>query len=414
MSTLVRLAWRNLGRNPRRTALTASAGVFAAFLTLLTLALAKGSHERWIDDVVRLYPGHYEVSLEGYREHRTLDYGMTLDAATRRGLDALPRLEGWTPRLESWALAMADREGSAGRPAWLVGVDPQKEGRLTTLGRAIGAGRPVGAEPRREVVLGEVLARNLGVEPGDSVILVAADYYGSQSADRFEVVGTLAVGAPDFDSYSAILDLRTLQQFLEMGDGLSHVAVFVADSEAIAPLGPRLAAIFPEESYEVVPWDQLVPDVVQYILLDDIGAWLMLTVLIVVVGFGLLNTVLMMVLERVREFGVLRALGMKPRAVFALVMLESVQLAALGIAVGLALAIPLVLWGEQHPIPFGGESMAEMFELFELSTPVIEFSLSARQLIGTPLVLIAVSLLAALPPALRAARGRPVDALRET
>lgn len=411
--TLLRLAWRNLGRHPRRTGLTAAAGVFAAFLTLVSLALAKGSHERWIDDVVRLYPGHYEVSLEGYREHGTLDYGMTLEPAARQGLDALPRVEGWAPRLESWALAMPDREGSAGRAAWLIGLEPPRERQLTRLGVSVARGSFVRADSAAEVVLGDALARNLGVEPGDEIILVAPDYYGSQSAGRFRVIGTLLVGDMQFDSYAALVDLDVLQNFLEAGDHLSHVAVFVADTGAVAPVRPRLAQIFPARSYEVLDWEELVPDLVQLLVLDDVGNWLQLGILITVVGFGLLNTILMSVFERVREFGVLRALGLKPRSVFALVMLESVQLGLMGLALGAALALPLILWLEGHPIPLSGETMEGMFELFSFQ-PVIAFSLSLQQLVATTAVLLGVAILAAIPPALRAARGRPVDALRET
>ena len=107
----------------------------------------------------------------------------------------------------------------------------------------------------------------------------------------------------------------------------------------------------------MLPWPELMPDLVQFMKLDDVGNWVGNWVLIVVVGFGLLNTILMSVFERVREFGVLRALGLRPRAVFALVMIESVQLTLLGIAVGFAIGIPLVLWLAQHPIPITGEGV---------------------------------------------------------
>ncbi len=411
MIALLQLAWRNLGRNRRRSALTMAAATFATALTLITLAMAKGSHERWIESTVRVYPGHYEVSLAGYREHRTLDYGMTLDAASQRELDELPLVEGWAPRLESWALAMPDREGARGRPTWLIGVDPRREGELTKLGSSL-EGALERAGQGRGLVLGEVLARNLGVGPGDSVILIAPDYYGSQSADRFPVLGTLNIGLGDFDGYAALIDLETLQEFLEVGQSVSHVAFFVEDSDAVVPLGPHLASMFPDTNYEVVSWEQLIPGVIQLMLLDDIGAWLSLAVIIVVVGFGLLNTVLMSVFERVHEFGVLRALGLKPRGVFGLVMLESFQLSLLGIALGFAVAVPLLLWFTEHPLPIATGELAEMAKLFEID-PVLEVALSARQLIGTPLLLIVVALLAALPPALRAARGRPVDALRD-
>ncbi len=412
MIALLQLAWRNLGRNRRRSALTMAAAMFASALTLFTLAIAKGSHERWIENTVRVYPGHYEVSLAGYREHRTLDYGMTLDADSRRELDELPLVEGWAPRLESWALAMPDREGSRGRPAWLIGVDLNRESGLTKLGSSLKDARGLAAQ-ERGLVLGEVLARNLGVATGDTMILIAPDYYGSQSADRFPVVGTMEVGVGDFDGYAALIDLQTLQEFLEVGQAVSHVAFFVADSEAIAPLGPQLLAMFPDTNYEVVSWEQLIPGVIQMMLLDDIGAWLSLAVIILVVGFGLLNTVLMSVFERVHEFGVLRALGLKPRGVFGLVMIESLQLSLLGIALGFAVAVPLLLWLTEHPLPIATGDLAQMAEVFEIDA-VMEVSLTARQLIGTPLLLMVVALLAALPPAVRAARGRPVDALRES
>ncbi len=412
MIALLQLAWRNLGRNRRRTALTTAAAMFASALTLTTLAIQKGSYERWIENTVRVYPGHYEVSLAGYREHRTLDYGMTLDADSRRELDGLSLVEGWAPRLESWALAMPDREGSRGRPAWLIGVDLDRESVLTKLGSSLEDARGSAAQVRG-LVLGEVLARNLGVGAGDSVILIAADYYGSQSADRFPVLGTIEVGLGDFDGYAALIDLQTLQEFLEVGQAVSHVAFFVEDSDAVAPLGPQLLSLFPDTNYEILSWEQLVPEVIQLMLMDRVGGWLSLAVIIVVVGFGLLNTVLMSVFERVHEFGVLRALGLKPRGVFALVMLESFQLSLLGFALGFGVAVPLLLWLTAHPLPIATGELAEMAKLFEIDA-VMEVQLSARQLVGTALALSVVALLAALPPAVRAARGRPVDALRET
>jgi ABC-type lipoprotein release transport system permease subunit len=409
--TLLRLAWRNLGRNRRRTGLTTAAGAFAAFLTLISLAMARGSHDRWIEQVVRLYPGHLEVSLDGYREYRTLDYSMSLGADADRGLDALPGIDGWAPRLESWALAVQDADDATGRAAWLVGIDAARELRVSTLLHSVSQGRFVEASGRREVVLGEELASSLDVELGERIILIAPDYYGSQSADRFEVVGTLAVGDREFDGYAVLLDLRELQEFLEVGDGISHVAVFTSEPQDLDPVSEGLGELFSADDYEVLTWLELIPDVVQFMVLDDIGAWLTLGVLIVVVGFGLLNTLLMAVFERVRELGVMRAVGLRPRAIFSLVMMESLLLSLLGIAIGLGLAIPPLLWLEQHPIPMWG-SYTEMMEFFEFE-PLIVFDLTRTQLVATPLILMGVAWLAALPPALRAARIRPVDALWE-
>ncbi|MBM4336708.1 MAG: ABC transporter permease [Deltaproteobacteria bacterium] len=273
------------------------------------------------------------------------------------------------------------------------------------------AARSDGGE--REIALGELLARNLGVAIGERVIVVSADSFGSQSADRFEVVGTFRIGDDEFDGYGALVDLQVLQAFLEAGDSVSHVAVFLPESAAMAGVGAGLDELFPDPSHEVLPWPELMPDLVQFMLLDDVGNWIGNSVLIVVVGFGLLNTILMSVFERVREFGVLRALGLRPRAVFALVLIESLQLTVLGIALGLALGIPLVLWLSGHPIHLTSDGAAAAVELFDLE-PLILFALARDQLVTLPLLLIGIGVLAALPPAFRASRGRPVDALRET
>jgi ABC-type lipoprotein release transport system permease subunit len=410
MSALVRIAWRNLGRNPRRTGLTAAAVVFASSLALLNLALAAGSHERWIDHAVRLYPGHVQLSLAGYREERTLDYATPLSADDVRRLDALPGSVGWAPRLESWALAIPDREEAVGRAVMLVGVDPARETELSRLGSSLRDGRFLGAGEELEVVLGEGLARHLEVRPGDRVILLSSDYYGSQAAERFRVVGTLGVGDRRFDDAIAVGRLDQLQRLLELEGGVSHVALFAARSDRAGALRDAVAAAFEPARWEAAAWPELIPDIVQLALLDDVGNYLSLGILIAVAGFGILNTILMSVLERVREFGVMRAIGLAPRAIFGLVLLESLLLSALGIGIGVAITLPLIALLEGHPIYWS--AMEESAALFNIE-PLIVFLLKGSHFLAMAAVVFAVALAAAIAPALRASRGRPVDALRE-
>jgi putative ABC transport system permease protein len=136
----------------------------------------------------------------------------------------------------------------------------------------------------------------------------------------------------------------------------------------------------------------------------------MLVILVVVVAFGILNTILMSVLERTRELGVLLALGLRPRAVFRLVYLESMLLGGVGLVLGLAVGIALVLWFQAHPV-FLGEKMAGAMELFG-AEPVMTWKLKPMNPVGSSLTVLGVALLAALYPAIKASRGRPVDALR--
>ncbi len=411
--TLLRIAWRNLGRRKLRTALTTAANVFAVFIAIVNLSIGAGSHERWIEQGVRLYPGHLEVTGAEWRDQRTLEYGMRLTPEDEAALDALPAGAVWAPRLETWALAIPDRDESTGRAAMLVGVDPAREAAASRLAGLLASGRFFDGGQGPEVVLGSALARNLGVALGENVVLLSSDYYGSQAAGRFRLVGTLSVGEPELDGYLALARLDTLQAFLEFPQGVSHVAIFGRDSRDVELLHGALAAHFEQDGHELLTWPELLPDVVQFMRLDDMGNWLGNAILIAVVAFGLLNTVLMSVMERVREFGVMRALGVRRRQIFGLVMLESGLLSALGVALGLALAVPLVLWLEGHPVPMTAlsDSANDVASLFGIE-PVIMFQLTFWQWGALPVLLLVLAQLASIPPALRACRGRPADALR--
>ncbi|HTO09525.1 MAG TPA: FtsX-like permease family protein [Myxococcota bacterium] len=407
---LLRIAWRNLFRNRRRTALTVAAAAFATLLCLANLAVSAGSQKRWVANAVGLYPGHFQVSLRGYRDSRSLDDALVLAPEQVQALDGLPDA-GWAPRLEAFGLISADSEHATGRGVALFGLDVAREARLSRL---LGSVRD-GAPPRgaREIALGDLLARNLGVAVGATVIVVSADAYGSQAADRFRVTGTFHVGSDDLDGYGAIAGLADLQDFLQAGASLSHVAVFARDTKDLPRIGARLAGAFPADRYEVLDWQALVPELVQFIRMGDVGDWFQNALLLIVVAFGLLNTVLMSVFERVREFGVLRALGLRPRAVFGLVVLESLLLSLVGIAAGFGLGIPGVLYMENHPISVERPDMVESFKVFGIE-PVISFGFARSELVALPLVLLGIGVLAAVIPAARAARGRPVDALRAT
>ncbi|MFI5316924.1 MAG: ABC transporter permease, partial [Myxococcota bacterium] len=367
---LLRLAWRNLGRNKRRTALTLAAAVFATLLSIINLAISAGSEKRWIGNAVELYPGHFQVSQRGYRDSRALEDALVLAPEQRAGLDALPGAAGWAPRLEAFGLISADSEHATGRGVQLLGIDAAREAGLSRLLRAIAAG---GSPPLRaaasdgsalrQIALGDTLAHNLGVALGDGVIVLSADAFGSQTADRFRVVGTFHVGADELDGFGAIVDLGALQEFLAAGEGLSHVAVFLREPSEQAAVAARLAALFPAQRYEVLAWPELVHDLVQFMEMNDVGDWLQNGLFLIVVAFGLLNTVLMSVFERVREFGVLRALGMRPRSVFGLVLLESLLLSLLGIALGFAIGVPLVVWLGGHPIPITSAEYRKSIEV---------------------------------------------------
>lgn len=404
----LRLAWRNVWRNPRRTGLTVAATVFAVLLVVVFVAMGAGVHAKMIEDAVRLASGHLAVSGQGYRENQTLDHHLDYDPALARALEAVPGVEAVAPRLVGYGLLSKD---SATEGAVLYGVDPERERRFSTLDGRVETGRFVG--PPGGVVLGGRLARRLGAGVGDTVLLYSVAYSLEMAYELFEVVGVLDLPDPGLDASLAVLRLDDAQAFFVFEGRITELGLLAEDPGALAALEERVGAVVRARSAgpaELATWRELMPELEQIIFLDDAGMFVMLAILVVVVGFGILNTILMSVLERRRELGVMLALGLRPGALFRLVYLESMLLAAVGLALGLALAIPLVLFFEGHPIPLGGD-VAAASELFGVE-PLITFQLKPRNPLGSTLTVLGVAALAALYPALKASRARPVDALR--
>jgi putative ABC transport system permease protein len=208
------------------------------------------------------------------------------------------------------------------------------------------------------------------------------------------------------------VDLRVAQDFFVYGDRVSEVAVLARSADAAPALRDRLRAGVERLGMdaEVLTWDQISPGLLQLIVLDDAGMYILLVILVVVVGFGILNTILMAVLERTRELGISLALGLRPAAVFRMVYLESLMIASVGLLVGLALALPVVLYMQAHPISLEGQA-SQAVEYFGFE-PVMTWKLKPLNPIGSVIAILGVAALAALYPALKASRSRSVESLR--
>ncbi len=171
--------------------------------------------------------------------------------------------------------------------------------------------------------------------------------------ELFTVVGIMKLPEPALDRALAVISLADAQEFFVYGDRVTEVALLAEDADAAPKLARTLAATLPQISRspaEVHTWEEIMPELEQLIFLDDAGMYILLVILVVVVAFGILNTILMSVLERTRELGVVLALGLRPSAVFRMVYFESMLLALGGLLIGLALAIPAVLYFEAHPV----------------------------------------------------------------
>jgi ABC-type lipoprotein release transport system permease subunit len=347
---------------------------------------------------------------KGYLENQTLEQFIRLDQPLRTVLQRTPGIRGWAPRVIGFGLLSKD---SATQGIAVLGIDPGRETSVTTLPERVRQGTFVSPNGDHEIVLGERLAENLGARLGDQLLLYSVAYSLETAYELFSVVGVMKLPEPALDRSVAIISLKDAQDFFVYGDRVTEVAILARDADsapALAATLKRELAGLSGEATEVHTWQEVIPELQQFIFLDDAGMYMLLVILIIVVGFGILNTILMAVLERRRELGVVLALGLRPGAMFRLVYMESMLLAGVGLVFGLAVGIPLVLHFVAHPVHVSGAA-AGAFELWGIE-PVMTWKLKPLNPIGSTITILGVAAVAALYPALKASRSRPVEALR--
>ncbi len=407
MNITFRLAWRNIWRQKRRTWLTVGAMVFSNVLLVFLISLQFGMYQLMIENTLRSQTGHFQVQAEGYNDDRkmrqTVPDARQLAATLREGLGT----DEVAARASAFAL-VSSAERSYGLE--IVGVEPEHEPRVSNIPGLVTEGEFLSDPQGAEIVLGSVLARNLRVAVGDEVTFIGSGRDGSIAAAVAMVVGVFESGAPDVDRSLAEVPLEFFQEVFAM-DGSGHAVVGMAPSLlAVSSTIAEAEVLLPtDETLVVLDWDTLLPGLKQAIQADLASAWFMYAVLIVLVAFGVLNTQLMSVLERTKEFGIIMSLGVTPRRLGRLVLLETALMGAAGLVFGALLGGVLVAWLGQVGFSFPGiEEMAAKFNLPSRIYP----QLSLAGLLLGPVVVLLASVAAAFYPALRLRWLEPVEAMR--
>jgi len=408
-----RVAWRNLGRNRGRTLITTSALAFGYLSAVVMVGLTDGMNAELVENGTGLLIGQAQVHAADYLPERSMYRTIggqdgTDVAGLLARLEANPDVQAAAPRLYGGGLVSG---GDHTEAALLLGIDPAREGAVTTLLSHVTSGRAPHAGAR-EALIGTEMARQLEVTVGDELVLVAPAADGSMGNDLYTLVGIFDTGTPGIDASYAILPLDELQRLMAMDPGRIHeIALTVTrpvDTPAItAKLGTYLGS---DPPLEVRPWTALRPELAESVALMDSMNFIIVLIIFTMAVFGVANTMIIGTFERTREFAVVRALGSSTGSVAKTVVYEGIVLGALALAAGILITWPILVWWHRAP-----PDLSQLVGGFSWSgaqwRPVLRVEYSLDGPVVSALALFMTSVIAALYPAWKAARIPPADAL---
>ncbi len=397
------LAWRNLWRNHRRTIVMLSAITIGVWAMIFMTALMRGMVNEMIRDGIRALPGHVQVHHPQYRDDPSvLNLIPTADSALTK-VFSQAGLDGWASRVKVPGIISSERES---RGVTLIGVDPALEKSLDALGSNIAAGRNLEGVDDGGVVIGRRLADKLDTELGKRIVLMSQDP-DNEIADRgYRIVGLYEANLERYEESFVFAGKSTLQKMLGIEDQVSEVAVMAGDYRDLQGLTERVALLAGGD-VEVLPWQQLNRYLGSMLKVMDGFVLVWMIVIFLALSFGLVNTLVMAVFERVREIGLMLALGMRPASILGQILVESSLLLIMGLVLGNALA-----WASVVPLQDGIDisAVAKGMEMFGASS-VLYPELELKDIVTANIVVLVLGFLASLSPAWRASRYEPIEAI---
>ena len=410
-SSLATMAWRNLWRNRRRTVITLAAIVFGVFLSVIMMATQDRNWADMIRLAARLGAGHVTLQHPGYLDSPTLTRPVQGTAELRRLANGDPRVVRVVERITGFNMLSTARDNVG---AGFIAVSPEDEDEETlSLLEAVVEGGFFESSMDGGIILGAKLASNLDVELGSRVVYTLTDREGEIVSSLARVSGLIRTGSPSVDGGICLLPIDTVRELIGYGpDEAIQVAAFVDDQRVTDRVVTDLGRAAPA-GVAVLPWHELQPDLAVFIAMKVGGSKVIMLVLALLVAAGIFNTLFVSVMERLREFGIMVAVGFSPGQLFRLVMFESAWLAVVGLAGAALVTIGPYLYLASTGIDMSGMIPADQMEIAGVGmSTVLRVGIYGESVLLIGASALAAILLSGVYPAWRAGHADPVETIR--
>jgi putative ABC transport system permease protein len=406
MKSFLIIAWRNVLRNKRRSWITVFSIGFGLGAMLFIWGFIDGAHLQLKENFTGLFMGHLQIHAQGFEKSMAINKVIKDPVPVETRLRGHREVEAYTQRVRTFAFFRTSQNSMGGL---LVGIDPLQDPKVSKIGQSIYAGRFLKPGDRGEIVLGNLLAENLKVALKGECLVLAQAVDGSVKTASFRVIGIIKTGIEEMDRGMALVSIQDSQNLLGLDKGVTDIVIRVHSLNRLNDLAQSLKKEWAHRGLEIMTWSEISPVLQQWIDFDEAFAYVFLLIVLVVVVAGILNTILMSLLERTREFGIMMALGTKGYQLALMVGMESFLLGMMGLTLGIILGLSSVGIFARVGIPISAkvkEAMASFF-ISDVIYPTVVWD----HILSNSLVVLFSCILISLYPAWKVSKVRPVKAL---
>ena len=405
---IFKIAWRNIYRNKKRSLITITSIFAALFLILLMRALQFGFYDKLIETVVESYAGYVEIHADGFWDNQNLDNSMQVDQELLDKIKSVEGVENVVQRLQTFSLiSMGDKT----KGAVINGINLSEEQKITDWNKKMLSGSF--DIKKNEIIIAKGIAEFFNISENDTLILYGQGYRGMMAAGKYPVKGIIDLKNPDLNKLGVFMTMESARNYVSSDDISTHIIIdkekYYEEKKIVENLDNVLS-----DNYEVMTWEETLPEIEQTITADSAGGLIMAFILYVIVVFGMFGTVLMMTEERKYEFGVLISIGMSRARLFGIILIETVILSMVGVFLAIAVTFPICYYYNINPINMAtlmGEGADQMMQEMGFS-PIAPMSTSLDIPLSHALVIFLFSLLISIYPAIKIAKLNPVKSMK--
>jgi len=405
----LKLAWRNIWRNPRRTTVILVAVIIGVWSMVLLGALMRGIAVGMIENGIATLTGHIQIHHKGYRDDPAIENSIADTQAVENALnELLPPEAHWSGRVRVNAIVNNARHSSG---VTMVGIDPLAEAQISFIGKAISSGQYLESNDVDGILVGEALLQKFETKIGYKLVLMSQDTNREIASRAFRIAGVFRAEMESTEKQFVFVSRAAAQKMLKLGDGISEVSVLLPEDRESQKVYNEFKSALPPDRFEIHHWQEMLPFQTAYLKILDGFMWFWFLIVFVAMGFGVVNTTLMAVFERMREFGLMKALGMKPWRILREVLVESSLLLICGIVIGNFLGFLSIYAFSGSGIDLSALSAGAEYAGM---TRIIYPAVTIKDIVVANLTVLLLGLLVSLYPAIKAARFTPLQALAHT